>query len=529
MIEFDPVLVHEWLTRSARRFPQKDALIFGEQRWTYAALEQKASQLGQGLINLGIKRQDRVIVLLNNSPEAVISIYGILKSGAVFAVLDSTLKGEKLRYIIENAQAHTLITHISKARVLNEALKGHQEKMNIIWVGPKKDITCDFPSENIFWESLIAEDNKSTPQANDSIFPQSLDVDLACLIYTSGSTGRPKGVMSTHNNMISAARSIIQYLDNSPDDRILSVLPLSFSYGLYQVIMAFMFGGTVILEPSFLYLHQVLGRVRQEKVTGFPFVPTIIAMLRQLKDIQSYDLGSLRYMTNAGAAMPEEHIRWLREMFPQVSFYSMYGLTECIRVLYLLPEDVDKRPTSVGRAMPNCEVKIVDEQGNEVPAGQSGELIVRGANVMQGYWNNDNQTSPFYRTNQYLPDRFIHTGDYFKKDEEGFLYFLGRKDDIIKSKGERISAKEVENTICSLGQVAEAAVIGVADDILGQAIKAFVVPAPGAQLSTNDVLKVCQHNLEAFAVPKFIDFMETLPKTPNGKIDKQLLKNTPPA
>jgi acyl-coenzyme A synthetase/AMP-(fatty) acid ligase len=211
-------------------------------------------------------------------------------------------------------------------------------------------------------------------------------------------------------------------------------------------------------------------------------------------------------------------------MFPQVTMISMFGLTECKRVSYLPPEELDSIPSSVGKAMPNCEVFVVDENGNEVQPGETGELIIRGSNVMQGYWADPEITARTYKDGQYPGGRILHSGDYFKQDERGFLYFLGRKDDMIKSKGERISAKEVENNISSMEGVAEVAIIGVPDEIFGQAIKAYIVPVPGVELPEKQVLKYCAENMETFMVPKYIEFMDSLPKTPNGKIDKKQLK-----
>jgi acyl-coenzyme A synthetase/AMP-(fatty) acid ligase len=288
--------------------------------------------------------------------------------------------------------------------------------------------------------------------------------------------------------------------------------------------MAFMFGGTVVLEQSFVYIHQVLDRIRYEKVTGFPIVPTIVAMLLNMHDIKKYDFSTVRYMTNTGAALPAEHIRKLRDLFPHVKIFSMFGLTECKRVGYLPPDQLDQRPSSVGKAMPNCETRVVDEEGNEVAPGETGELVIRGSNVMQGYWQDPELTDKAYHHGPYPASRTLHSGDYFRQDEEGFLYFLGRKDDMIKSKGERISPKEVEGNICRMDGVAEVAVIGLPDEILGQAVKAFIVPAPDAELTEKDVLKYCSQNMESFMVPKYIEFMDSLPKTPNGKIDKKQLK-----
>jgi long-chain acyl-CoA synthetase len=525
MIEFDPTLVHEWLSRSARRFPDKVAIVCGEQRWTYKAIDQRADHLAAALMDAGVCRSDRVAVFVDNSAETVISLYGILKAGGVFIILAGSLKGAKLRYILENSGAKALISHTSKAKVVNDALSEGIGERKLIWVGPAKRIPQQLSKSSQGWDEIFSDfDYKIANGQKDRRIPRCIDVDLATLIYTSGSTGEPKGVMSTHHNMISAARSIIQYIGNVEDDIILDVLPLSFDYGLYQVIMAFMFGGTVVLEKSFLYLHSILERIAQEKVTGFPIVPTIVAMLLKLQDLKKYDFITLRYMTNTGAALPVEHIRRLRDMFPQVTMISMFGLTECKRVSYLPPEELDRIPSSVGKAMPNCEVCVVDENGSEVAPGETGELVIRGSNVMQGYWADPEMTARTYRDGQYPSGRILHSGDYFRQDERGFLYFLGRKDDMIKSKGERISAKEVENNISGMEGVAEVAVIGVPDEIFGQAIKAYIVPAPDFELPEKQVLKFCAANMETFMVPKYIEFMDSLPKTPNGKIDKKQLK-----
>ena len=525
MVEFDPVLVHEWLRRSAKRFPKKVALICGQERWTYEALDQYSNFLALALLQMGLRRQDRVVILLDNSSETVISLYGTLKAGGVFIILAGSVKGLKLRYILGNSGARFLIAHTSKASVVDDALREDVLGCRLIWVGHEPAVPDCLAGASVRWEDLFVTVPEQTEHdSTDMRFPRSIDVDLATLIYTSGSTGEAKGVMSTHYNMISAARSIIQYVGNQQDDVILNVLPLSFDYGLYQVIMAFMFGGTVVLEKSFLFLHSVLQHIAQERVTGFPIVPTIVAMLLKMQDLKKYDLRTLRYMTNTGAALPVEHIRKLRNLLPHVTIISMFGLTECKRVSYLSPDELNRRPGSVGKAMPNCEVFVVDEQGHELRPGQTGELIIRGSNVMQGYWNDPEHTSCTYKPGLYPADRILHSGDYFRTDEQGYLYFLGRKDDMIKSKGERISAKEVENCICSMDGVAEVAVLGVPDEILGQAIRAFIMPSSEARLTQEQALKYCSANMESFMVPKYVVFVDDLPRTPNGKINKKQLE-----
>ena len=288
--------------------------------------------------------------------------------------------------------------------------------------------------------------------------------------------------------------------------------------------MAFKFGGTVVLEQSFAYPYEIIKQMVKERVTGFPGVPTMFAILLQMDDLKKYDLSSLRYITNTAASLPVEHIQRLRGAFTQAKLYSMYGLTECKRVSYLPPEELDRRPGSVGRGMPNEEVWVVDGNGNRVGPGIVGELVVRGSNVMRGYWGDPETTDRVLRPGPIPGEKVLYTGDLFKTDEEGFLYFVGRKDDMIKTKGERVSPKEVENTLYSLEGIVEAAVIPVPDEILGQAIKAYIVRRNGFPLTEKDILKHCKNELEEFAIPKYIEFRSSLPKTSSGKIDKLTLK-----
>ena len=329
--------------------------------------------------------------------------------------------------------------------------------------------------------------------------------------------------MCTHLNMVSASTSITQYLENVPEDIIINVLPLSFDYGLYQVLMAFQVGATLVLERGFAYPAAILNRIEEERVTGLPGVPTIFAMLLQM-DLSRWDLTSLRYLTNTAAALPVTHIQQLRKAFPQAKLYSMYGLTECKRVSYLPPEELDRRPGSVGIAIPNTEVWIEDEEGRRVWPGEVGELVVRGSHVMQGYWELPEETARTFRPGRYPGERLLYTGDLFTMDEEGFLYFVSRKDDTIKSRGEKVSPKEVEDVLYRLDGVIEAAVVGVPDPLLGQAIKAYVLIKDGAGLTERQVLRHCAAHLEDFMVPKYVEFCDSLPKTPSGKISRRSLR-----
>ena len=522
-----PVLLYEYFDRSATNNPDKEALIFQEQRYTYSDIYKYVNILADKLIYMGLQRQDRVLIYMDNAPELVISFYAAMKAGGIFVIINSAVQLQKFSYIINDSKPAVIIADIARKDTVNKAILENNHSCNIIWTNTEEALKENdanihqYSWNNIFTFSVLDIDWYEAQNIKKN---RCLDVDLAGLVYTSGSTGEPKGVMESHRSIISAARSITQYLENTPDDIILNTLPLSFDYGLYQVIMAFMFGGTIVLEKSFIFLSRVLNLIVREKVTGFPIVPTIVAMIFKTINLNSFDLSSLRYLTNTGAAFPAEHIRKLRNSIPHVKIYSMFGLTECKRISYLPPHKVDEKTDSVGKAMPNCEVFIIDENGGQVQPGEVGELIVRGANVMQGYWNAPAQTAKSFKPALGFKENLLFTGDYFKQDDEGFLYFLGRKDDMIKSRGERISAKEVEGIINQIDGISECAVIGVDDEILGQAIKAYVVSVPGIEKTQKDIREYCAKNLEPYSVPKYVEFMEELPKTAHGKIDKKILK-----
>ena len=515
------MLVQQFLEQSARRLPDKIALVAGEDRLTYSTIDLQSSQVGGYLKALGVSRQSRVGILLENSTESVLALFGALKADAIFLMLSPTLKAQKLSYILNDCSIDTIITHANKAKVVLEAVSQSKFLRHIIWVGDAiPPIQMDNRNSHHRFSDII-DDSSSRSIASSS---RNIDIDLATIIYTSGTTGNPKGVMLTHLNVISAVTSITGYLENREDDRIINVLPLSFDYGLYQVLMVFSFGGTLVLERSFAYPYQIINRMVQERVTGFPGVPTIFALLLGLKKLEKIDLSSLRYITNTAAALPLAYIGKLRTKLPHVKIYSMYGLTECKRVSYLPPEQIDHRPTSVGKGMPNEEVLVVDEAGNPVKHGVIGELVVRGSNVMCGYWGLPEETARALRPGRYPGERILYTGDLFKTDAEGYLYFVGRRDDMIKSKGERISPREIEQCLCSIEDVAESTIIGIPDDIMGQAIVAFVRCHEGRQISEKQIVKYCREHLEDFMIPKYVRFVSSFPKTSSGKIDKLALK-----
>ncbi len=526
MIEFDPILLHEWLRRSARCTPEKEALICGDERWSYRKLDACSDCLAEMFIAWGLRTQERVVICTGNCVETVVSLYAALKARGIFVVLEGNVKSRRLGQVIANTTPRILVANVSQTAIVREATANLNANLRIVWVGASTAFEGCVGARNTSWESLfppLFDTNGGPYPSGVGRLPHGLDVDLACLIYTSCTSGSPKGVMCNHRDMVSAARSIIQYLDNRPEDVVLNVLPLSFTYGLYQLLMACMFGGTIVLEDSFSYPHLVLKHIAQEKVTGLPLVPSVAALMLRMESISEYDFHTLRYMTSAGAALPVSHLRSLRRLVPQAKLFNMYGLTECVRVSYLAGEELDQRPTSVGRPMPNCEVLIVDDHGNEVEPEDIGELIIRGSSVMQGYWRDPERFARSCLPGPYPASRWLRSGDYFRRDEEGFLYFVGRKDDMIKTRGERVSPKEVENVLCELEGVAEAAVIGVPDDILGRAIKAFLV-APASGLDEKTVLRHCAEKLSPSMVPKYVEFVPALPRNTNGKVDKCALQ-----
>ena len=511
------MLVQNFLENSASRLPDKVALVCGSQRYTYAELNQKANHLANFLRENGVARGDRIVIYLPNSLETVLGIFAILKAGGTFVVCNHTTKQDKLIYILNNCGATALITNQRNGKLIRKISPQVPSLKFSLIAGANRDKPEIDEGEATIFDFLSSME--FTP--DHQLAPVNIDLDLAGLVYTSGSTGDPKGVMEAHTNIDFAAGSIIEYLENTEDDIVLNVLPFSFDYGLYQLLMVFKFGGTLVLEQTFTYPAAILKRIEDEKVTGFPGVPTIFAILVQM-DLSTYDLSSLRYLTNTAAALPPSHIQQLRDKFPWATLYSMYGLTETKRTLYLPPEQLDIRPGSVGIAIPGTEVWIEGEDGARLGPGEIGELVIRGRHVMRGYWENPEATKKRYRPGLLPGEQICYSDDLFRMDEDGFLYFVGRKDDIIKSRGEKVAPKEVENTIYKLDGVIEAAVIGVPDPILGEAIKAFIV-TEDKELSEARVLAYCRANMEDFMVPKQVEFRTELPKTTSGKIKKTSL------
>jgi long-chain acyl-CoA synthetase len=323
--------------------------------------------------------------------------------------------------------------------------------------------------------------------------------------------------------MVFASGSLIEYLRLSPEDRILCALPLSFDYGLYQLLMSVTLGATLVLEHSFTYPAQVYGRLKAERATVFPGVPTTFAALLAAHGRSPLSFPTVTRVTNTAAALPDGFVAGLRDIFPNALIYRMYGLTECKRVSYLEPELIDAKPGSVGKAIPGTEVYLLSETGEPVPAGEVGLLYVRGPHVMSGYWNRPDLTEQMLKPGKYPGERVLCTQDLFRMDQEGFLYFVGRTDDIIKTGGEKVSPVEIENALHRIPGVSEAVVIGATDPVLGQAITAYVVAEPEAGLDRQAIRTRSSEFLESHMLPTRVIFVDSLPRSENGKIDRRLL------
>jgi acyl-CoA synthetase (AMP-forming)/AMP-acid ligase II len=509
-------LLREGLIQSATLHPDKTALIVEGKQYAYGRLLDSAKRVAGGLVERGLHRGDRVAVYMDNTWPCIVSIYGTLLAGGVFLMINPQTKAEKLHYVLQDSEAKFLMTDSHLSGQVVQALHDLPALQAVIASG-----TVPFaqpPAVDV--ESFDAVVDVSTPLTDPAfIIPN----DLAALIYTSGSTGNPKGVMQTHQAMVFAAWSLIEYLRLSADDRILLVLPLAFDYGLYQLLMAMKLGATLIVERSFTFPGQIYQKIREEDVTVFPGVPTIFATMVSSHRKKKLVFPGITRITNTAAALPADFISELHEIFPNALIYKMYGLTECKRVSYLEPELVDEKPTSVGKAIPGTEVFLRSPEGAAVAAGEPGILHVRGPHIMVGYWKRPDLSAEMLKPGLFPGERILCTGDWFIQDEDGFLFFSGRSDDIIKTRGEKVSPLEVEQTLHGIAGIKEAIVVGVDDPQLGQAIKAFVVLEDGSDLTDRKIKKMCLARLENFMVPQSVVVLDKLPKTANGKVDRKLL------
>ncbi len=505
-------LLHDSLLAAAEHDPSKTALVVGEERLAYADLLERSRRLARALQERGLERGDRVAIHMSNTAACVTSIFGTLLAGGVFVVVNPETKQDKLAYIVDDAEAAFLLTEGALARVFEPVIGD---------LASLKAVLCDAPTEaagevESFADAVAAADPSPAP-------PGTIPLDLAALIYTSGSTGQPKGVMMTHQSMVFAAGSISEYLRLGADDRILGLLPLAFDYGLYQLLMSVRIGATLVLERTFAFPAKIVQRVEEESITVFPGVPTVYATFLSMLGRAPLCLPTVTRVTNTAAALLPSMHEGLRRIFPNSLIFAMYGLTECKRVCYLEPELLEERPASVGKAIPGTETILLSPDGDEVAAGETGILHVRGPHVMAGYWRQPELTAQMLREGPAPGERMLCTHDWFTKDEEGFLYFVGRSDDIIKTRGEKVSPLEVENILVGIDGIKEAAVVGVDDEILGQAIRAFVSLDEEASLSEQEIIAACRLRLENFMVPREVVVLDELPRTDTGKVRKKSL------
>jgi len=508
----------EALLRSALRFPEKTAIISRGKEYSYEEFLVAAERLACHLVTQGVKRGDRVAIMMHNSWQTAVSIYATSLAGAVFLAINVQTKAGKLNYILNDSGAVVLLSESILIEEIEAALSP-RTMVNMLILTGEKVKKSHARSLNIYsFEQII--DNRSIVFPLPKVIPN----DLAALIYTSGSTGFPKGVMMTHQSMVFTSWSLIEYLRLDAEDRIMLLLPLAFDYGLYQLIMSVTLGATLIVELSFTFQASIYESIRKNLPTVFPGVPTIYAMMIASNKESGITFPCVRRVTNTAAALPREFIPGLKKIFPEALIFPMYGLTECKRVCYLEPELVDSKPGSVGKAIPGTEVYLLSPDGAPVPAGQRGILHVRGPHVMLGYWHQEELTGQMLKSGELPGERVLCTNDWFIMDEDGFLYFQGRNDDIIKTRGEKVSPLEVENVIYQLDEVREAAVIGIPDELLGESIVAFVSVYPGMTINEGKVFKACQEQLELFMVPSVVHLQNELPKSANGKIDKRALK-----
>ncbi len=493
--------LHDSLKSSAHKYPDKIAVVFQKQRATYAEIDKLSDSLAHLLLEKGIKKGDRVALLLENSVDYVISFFGILKSGAAVVPLNTQLVNRELSYLLKDFTPRFVITDSAH----QSALKGLLDQVFILTMdtlNPQLG-TGDWGLATGNWKQ--SHWDSETHSADN----------LAMIIYTSGTTGKPKGVMLSHKNLNANASSIIEYLHLKPTDKAMVILPFYYSYGNSLLTTHIKIGATLVIDNRFVYPNVVLEAMEKEEVTGFAGVPSHYAILLRKSALKKYKLDKLRYVTQAGGALAPSLIEEFMNIVGHVKFYVMYGQTEAsARLTFLNPAYLREKSGSIGKAIPGVEIEVLDENSSsKVKEGEIGEIVAKGQNIMLGYWNSSAETSTV------LKKEGLRTGDLARVDEDGFIYLISRKKEMIKSGANRISPLEIEEAVCRMHGVLECAAIGIPDEILGEAIALYVVKN-GVDFSANDLLLHCKRNLAAYKLPKAIKFVESLPKTSTGKIKR---------
>jgi acyl-CoA ligase (AMP-forming) (exosortase A-associated) len=515
-------LIWHLLRESAERTPQKEALVHGEQRLNYQQVARLTAGLATSLRDKNVKRGDRVGIYLDASVPQVISIFAVSQAEGAYVPINALLHPNQVMHIARDCGMRVLITTPAKVAALAEVIPQIPTLEFLVVAGTGEIPATQIPAYR--FDDLTATEPPSVWRES------SIEKDLAAILYTSGSTGKPKGVMLSHANVVAGSRIVSTYLGITETERILAVLPFSFDAGMNQLITAFEKGGTLVLI-NFVFAREIVQTLIKEHITGLAGVPTLWSLLGQPNSsLDKQRLPSLRYMTNTGGAMPQAVLKVLRRALPATKIFLMYGLTEAFRSTYLPPEELDRRPTSMGKAIPDTEILVLNDQGQLCKPGEVGELVHRGPTVSLGYWNRPEDTARALRPNPLLPaemgdcERVCYSGDLVRTDEEGFLYFVGRRDTMIKSSGFRISPTEVEEVLFQTGKLRGAAVIGLPDDLLGQSIKAFVVPRDGESLDADALLTICAEKMPRYMVPKAVEVLSDLPKTSSGKVDYPALR-----
>ena len=523
-------LVHDFIYESARRTAGAPALVHGALRLDYAALAQSVSGAASALLAAGIERAGRVAVYLEKRPENVAACFGAAAAGAVFVPVNPLLKPDQVAYILTDCSVRILVTSADRLRLLAPVLAACPDLSTVMVVGGVGELAELAELPELAALALVGWDEGAQPHTpSHTLAHPVIDADMAAILYTSGSTGSPKGVVLSHRNLVAGARSVTEYLAISADDRVLALLPLSFDYGLSQLTTAFQAGACVVLI-NHLFPRDIVKAVADEAITGLAAVPPLWIQLSQLAwPAQS----TLRYLTNSGGAMPVPTVAALRAALPAAQLFLMYGLTEAFRSTYLPPDQLDARPGSMGRAIPNAEVMVVHPDGSLCQPGEAGELVHRGALVALGYWNDAARTAERFRPAPgrdpalAVQEMAVWSGDTVRCDEQGYFYFVGRSDDMIKVSGYRISPSEIEEAAHATQLVTEVAAFGLAHPLLGQAIVLLAVARDGAPVSSAELLRACQRRLPAYMHPAHVEIRtDALPRNPNGKIDRALLRRS---
>jgi acyl-CoA ligase (AMP-forming) (exosortase A-associated) len=512
-------LIHHFIFESARTAPERQALCYQGVGLNYDALGHMVGMASDAWQNEGLGRGERLAVFLEKREETVVAMFGAAAAGGVFVPINPVLKPEQVAYILADCNVRILVTSRERLNQLADVLDRCPDLRAVIIIGSMEQLPAMNGLRLLSWRECLMSAPPGLPHAV-------IDTDMAAILYTSGSTGKPKGVVLSHRNLVAGALSVSGYLNNTAEDRLLCVLPLSFDYGLSQLTTAFAVGACAVLM-NHLLLRDVIDAVDRERITGMAAVPPLWI---QLSELSWHNAGTLRYITNSGGVMQRHTLAALRQALPHTQVYLMYGLTEAFRSTYLAPEQLDLRPDSIGKAIPNAEILVLRRDGTPCAPNEPGELVHRGALVSLGYWNDVPRTAERFRP---LPDRVgglpipelaVWSGDTVRMDEEGYLYFIGRSDDMIKTSGYRVSPAEVEEVVYATGLVAEVAAIGIPHPLLGQSIALVAMLAPGGAADGGALLAACKQALPAYMVPTRIELRTSpLPRNPNGKIDRKLL------